>query len=166
LSKRGHNKRLDTAPVQRDNFRDKSGKGAELMFEDVRWLQRFDSYQKALEILERIVRIREERPLSEPETLGLIQAFELTHELAWKLFKDYFQAKGFQDISGSKDATRLAFSENLIENGDTWMNMIVSRNLSSHTYDVATAEKIAGLIFFFFFDEFRTLRTKLVDKTE
>ncbi|MDR0327009.1 MAG: nucleotidyltransferase substrate binding protein [Planctomycetaceae bacterium] len=136
------------------------------MSEDIRWLQRFDSYQKALATLERIVSLSEERLLSEPEMLGLIQAFELTHELAWKLFKDYFQAKGFQDISGSRDATRLAFSENLVENGDVWMNMIVSRNLSSHTYDSATAEKIAGLILDSYIDEFRTLRTKLADKTE
>ena len=134
------------------------------MSEDIRWLQRFDSYQKALAILERIVSIHEKQPLSEPETLGLIQAFELTHELAWKLFKDYFQAKGFQDISGSRDATRLAFSENLIENGEVWMNMIVSRNLSSHLYDQTTAEKIAGLILDEYAHEFRALRTKLTDK--
>jgi len=134
------------------------------VLEDIRWLQRFDSYQKALATLERIVNIREERPLSEPEMLGLIQAFELTHELAWKLFKDYYHAKGFQDISGSRDATRLAFSENLITNGEVWMNMIVSRNLSSHVYDQATAESIVGLILDSYIHEFRTLRTQLTDK--
>lgn len=132
------------------------------MPEDIRWIQRFASYQNALATLERIARIKEERPLSEPETLGLIQAFEFTHELSWKLFKDYYEAKGFQGVSGSKDATRLAFHENLIENGDVWMNMIVSRNLSSHTYDNTTAENIAQAILESYIDEFRMLRTKLL----
>jgi nucleotidyltransferase substrate binding protein (TIGR01987 family) len=133
---------------------------------DMRWIQRFDSYKNALDTLERIVRITEERPLSEPETLGLIQAFEFTHELAWKLFKDYYEEKGFQNVVGSKDATRLAFRENLIENGDIWMQMITSRNRSSHTYDSAVADEIARLVLETYVAEFRTLQNKLAGETQ
>lgn len=133
---------------------------------DIRWIQRFDSYQRALATLERIVDIGEERPLSEPEMLGLIQAFEFTHELAWKLFKDYYNEKGFQDISGSRDATRLAFHENLIKNGEVWMNMIANRNLSSHTYDSAVAEEIAKLILETYIHEFRALRVRLAGESK
>ncbi|MDR3110943.1 MAG: nucleotidyltransferase substrate binding protein [Planctomycetaceae bacterium] len=128
---------------------------------DIRWKQRFDSYVDALATLDRIVNITEKRPLSEPETLGLIQAFEFTHELAWKLFKDYYEEKGFQNVVGSKDATRLALRENLIENGDVWMQMITSRNRSSHTYDSVTADEIARLILDTYVFEFRTLQNKL-----
>ncbi|GHT14662.1 nucleotidyltransferase [Planctomycetales bacterium] len=133
---------------------------------DVRWIQRFDSYKNALATLERIVSITEERPLSEPETLGLIQAFEFTHELAWNLFKDYYEEKGFQNVAGSRDATRLAFRENLIENGDVWMQMITSRNRSSHTYDSVTAEEIARLILDKYVIEFRTLQNKLAGEAQ
>jgi nucleotidyltransferase substrate binding protein (TIGR01987 family) len=136
------------------------------MMSDIRWIQRFDSYKNALATLERIVSITGERLLSEPETLGLIQAFEFTHELAWKLFKDYYEEKGFQNVVGSKDATRLAFRENLIENGEVWMQMITSRNHSSHTYDGATADEIAQSVLTRYIIEFRTLQNKLAGEAQ
>ncbi len=71
----------------------------------------------------------------------MIQAFEFTHELAWNVLKDYFFWQGNASISGSRDATREAFSVGLIEDGEIWMAMIRSRNQSSHTYhpDIAAA---------------------------
>ncbi|GHT35312.1 nucleotidyltransferase [Planctomycetales bacterium] len=130
---------------------------------DIRWKQRFGNYRNALATLERVVSITEERPLSEPETLGLIQAFEFTHELAWNVFKDYYAEKGFQNISGSRDTTRLAFREELISDGDVWMQMINSRNRSSHTYDSGTAEELAKVILEKYIFEFRTLKLKLAE---
>jgi nucleotidyltransferase substrate binding protein (TIGR01987 family) len=62
-----------------------------------------------------------ERDLSELEQQGLIQGFEFTHELAWNLLKDYLQYQGIEAITGSRDATRIAFRNGLISNGDTWM---------------------------------------------
>ncbi len=56
--------------------------------DDIRWLQRFDNFQWALLVLERGVRLAQERELSELEQQGLIQGFEFTHELAWNLLKD------------------------------------------------------------------------------
>jgi len=53
--------------------------------------------------------------------------------------KDYFFYQGASQITGSRDATRQAFSTGLIEDGETWMEMVQSRNQSSHTYNQATA---------------------------
>jgi nucleotidyltransferase substrate binding protein (TIGR01987 family) len=80
-----------------------------------------------------------ERPLSELEQQGLIQAFEFTHELAWNVLKDCFFHQGASQITGSRDATRQAFSTGLVEGGEGWMEMIVSRDQSSHTCNRATA---------------------------
>ena len=44
---------------------------------------------------------------------------------------------------GSRDATRLAFQNGLISEGETWMAMIRSRNQSSHTYNLEQARAIA-----------------------
>ena len=49
---------------------------------DVRWRQRFDNVQRALQVLERGVELAQQRPLSELEQQGLIQSFEFSHELA------------------------------------------------------------------------------------
>lgn len=76
------------------------------------------------------------------EEQGFIQAFEYTHELAWKTLSDLLKQEGYQDLLGSKDVTRKAFSLNLIENGDAWMDMIKSRNLTVHSYNEEIAKSI------------------------
>ena len=110
---------------------------------DIRWRQRFDNFQRALQVLERGVNLGQQRPLSELEQQGLIQAFEFTHELACNLLKDYLQHQGISGIIGSRDATRLAFQNDLISNGESWMAMIKARNQSSHTYNLEQAQVIA-----------------------
>ena len=113
---------------------------------DIRWIQRLSNYTKALKRLKGAVDLEKERPLSDLEKQGLIQAFEFTHELAWKTLKDLLEHRGNSGIYGSKDATRKAFQLGLIDNGEAWMDMIKSRNLTSHTYDEETAEKIVSAV--------------------
>ena len=129
--------------------------------QDIRWIQRFNNFTKALLQLQEAVTLAQQRPLSKLEEQGLIQAFEFTHELAWNMLKDFLGGRGVQNLYGSKDATREAFKAGLIENGEAWMDMIQSRNLTSHTYDEATAAQIASAIRNTYFAEFDTLRIKL-----
>jgi len=56
--------------------------------------------------------------------------------------KDFLTDRGNPDIYGSKDATRKAFSTGLLSDGKVWMEMIVSRNKTSHTYNEDTANEI------------------------
>ncbi len=125
---------------------------------DVRWIQRFENFQRALLVLERGVQLALTRDLSELEQQGLIQGFEFTHELAWNLLKDYLQYQGIQGIIGSRDATRLAFQNSLILEGDTWMAMIRARNQSSHTYNLEQAQAISQEVIYQFTPAFRALR--------
>lgn len=134
------------------------------MSDDIRWQQRLDNYVRALAQLQAAVGLSQTRPLSELEQQGLIQAFEFTHELAWNVMKDYFAYQGQTSIMGSRDATRAAFAAGLIEDGEGWMEMIVSRNQSSHTYNRATAEALAGRILHTYaalFDLFAVRMTEL-----
>lgn len=109
---------------------------------DIRWHQRFSNFKRALKQLNRAIDLAEERELTELEGQGLIQSFEYTHELAWKTLKDFIEFQGNTNLYGSKDATREAFRLNLIDNGDGWMEMIKSRNETSHTYNEEVAEEI------------------------
>ena len=111
--------------------------------QDIRWRQRFQNFRLALSRLTEAVVLSRQRALSELEEQGLIQAFEFTHELAWNVLKDYLDAQGFVDLIGSKNATRQAFKNELLEDGDAWMDMIKARNLTSHTYQEKIAENIA-----------------------
>jgi len=124
---------------------------------DVRWKQRFFNFNKALILLEGAVSLSKQRELSQLEKQGVIQAFEFTHELAWNVLKDYLEDQGEQNIRGSKDATRVAFKVSLITEGELWMSMIQSRNISSHTYDENTAE----LLFITIVNDYYPLFTEL-----
>ncbi len=124
---------------------------------DIRWVQRFSNFSKALKQLNKFI---EKGKLNEFEKQGLIQAFEYTFELAWNTIKDYFEAQGETEIHGSRDAFKLAFNRGIIEKGETWMDMIKSRSLTSHTYNEEVAEKIASDIEKFYVAEFTALHEK------
>lgn len=107
---------------------------------DIRWKQRFDNYSK---VIHRLLEGLDNSDNNSPDLLkeGIIQRFEFTHELAWKLMKDYLVYEGIQNITGSRSATREAFNKGLIDNGQVWMDMIESRNMTVHTYRDDILEK-------------------------
>lgn len=128
---------------------------------DIRWRQRLANYAKAFSQLESAVILSRARPLSDLETQGLIQAFEFTHELAWNLIKDYFAYQGNPAIAGSRDAVREAFAQGLIDDGESWMEMIQSRNRTSHTYQLSVASDIAARVVERYYPLFRQLLTTM-----
>ncbi|MBU1538105.1 nucleotidyltransferase substrate binding protein [Myxococcota bacterium] len=128
------------------------------MMQDVRWMQRFDSYRKALETLDRAVVLAGERPLSELEKQGVVQGFEFTHDLSWNLLKDYLSEQGIVGIIGSRNAVRESFRNALVADGEVWMEMIATRNLTSHTYNPAIVERIVVDIIDRYYPAFRELR--------
>jgi len=109
---------------------------------DVRWKQRFENYTAALAQLRSA--IQENTNPSNLEKEGTIQRFEFTHELAWKVMKDYLEYEGITGITGSRSATREAYNKNLIDQGQLWMDMIESRNKTVHTYlqDILVTEYV------------------------
>ena len=114
--------------------------------DDIRWHQRLANYSRALMQLQKAVTLCQSRELSELEQQGLIQAFEFTHELAWKVMKDYLRSVGLDALIASRDSTRAAFAAELILDGEAWMDMILSRNLSSHTYNLDIAANLVSKI--------------------
>ena len=101
--------------------------------EDIRWKHRFQNFENAYFQFKNSV---DEFGDSKESLIkeGIIQRLEFTHELAWKVMKDFLSYEGIQDIIGSRSATREAFNKELISNGDEWMNMLETRNLTVHIY--------------------------------
>jgi len=111
--------------------------------------------------LKNAVELSKQRPLSLLEKQGVIQVFEFTHELAWNVLNDYLEDQGNQSIKGSKDATREACKVALIADGEQWMAMIQSRDVSSHTYDEQIAEQLVVAIINDYFPLFELLQTDM-----
>jgi len=125
---------------------------------DIRWQQRFSNYQRALAQLSKFMEVE---ALNDLEKQGLIQAFEYTHELAWKTLSDFLAYQGHTGINGSRDASREAFKLGLVEKGEVWMDMIKSRNLTSHTYNEDVTEEITNSIIYDYYPAFNALKIKL-----
>ncbi|MCF8308941.1 MAG: nucleotidyltransferase substrate binding protein [Bacteroidales bacterium] len=107
--------------------------------EDIRWQQRYNNFKKAFDQLQRFLNAES---LNEMEKQGLIKAFEYTYELAWKTLNDLLKDKGYEDVIGPKPTIQQGFQSGYISDGKAWMQMHKSRNLTSHTYEEATAEDI------------------------
>ena len=117
---------------------------------DIRWIQRFNNYRRALEKFNQAVDIISNKmewgeEIDDLLEEGLIQRFEYTHELAWKVMKDYAKYQGYTNIQGARDAFRKAFEMGIIEN-EAWMESINDRNLTSHNYDDETVAEILKAI--------------------
>jgi nucleotidyltransferase substrate binding protein (TIGR01987 family) len=128
--------------------------------QDIRWKQRFQNYLKAFQTLVEAVELSRSRELSKLEQQGLIQSFEFTHELAWNVLKDYLEEKGIMGLIGSKDATRVAFKNGLLDQGDDWMKMIEARNVTSHTYNPSVAQAVVEDILERFYPAFESMAKK------
>jgi nucleotidyltransferase substrate binding protein (TIGR01987 family) len=102
---------------------------------DISWLKRFSNFRKALsELTDAVEQYDDDSPDIIKE--GVLQRFEFTHELAWKVMKDYLIHEGYENVTGSRTASKQAFAVGLIEeDGQVWMDMIESRNRTVHTYD-------------------------------
>lgn len=124
--------------------------------QDIRWKQRFEHYINAFRQLKNAKQLSSERQFTELELQGVIQAFEVTQELSWKVMKDFLEAQGKIDLFGSKNAVKEAFNVGLITNGEVWFDMIKSRNLTSHIYDeneiLAIMDTIINVYFAAFID--------------
>jgi nucleotidyltransferase substrate binding protein (TIGR01987 family) len=130
---------------------------------DIRWKQRFSNYTRAFQSLTEAVELSQQRELSSLEQQGLIQSFEFTHELAWKMLKDYLEYQGIPNIVGSRDASRFAFQNELIQDGAVWMQMIAARNQTTHTYNIKVAQAVVESILLQFYPALNQLANKFGD---
>ena len=130
------------------------------MTEDVRWKQRFENFKKALNLLQELA----EQPVrNRAETEGMIQRYEYTFELAWKVLGDYLQQEGVL-VKSPRETIKEAFSYGIIHEGTVWMDMLETRNIMSHTYDEENFNAATEKIIDIYLIEFIALKKWLLQK--
>lgn len=111
--------------------------------EKPRWVYRFDNYKRAFVLLREAIEIMDERELTQLEKEGVIQRFEYTWELAWKVLKDYLAHEGvILDKITPASVLRAAFAAKIIKDGDMWMKALDARNKMSHVYNLKKFEEV------------------------
>ncbi len=108
--------------------------------QDIRWQQRFENLQSAYRRLQQAVEANRQAPDNQLFQMALIKAFEMTFELSWKTIKDYLKYNGL-DVKMPREIIKQAFANDVIVDGQLWMDMLEDRNLMAHTYDEARALK-------------------------
>lgn len=93
---------------------------------------------------------------------GTLHRFEFTFELAWELIKSYLEYMGVAETTGSpRETIQNGFKQGIIENGEEWINMMLSRNSLSHIYDEKTSREIYNKIKNNYINLFTRLRERL-----
>ena len=114
--------------------------------QQTRWKQRFENLDKAIQKLTLTVDRLKITPDDEVVAMALIQAFEFCFELSWKTLKDYLKYEGVEEAVTPRQVLKLAFHFEMLDDGALWIDMLENRNLLSHTYDEATAQRAKHLI--------------------
>jgi nucleotidyltransferase substrate binding protein (TIGR01987 family) len=127
------------------------------MNSDIRWKQRFDNFDRAFVLL-REVCDRGVDSLSQLEKEGAIQRFEVAFELAWKTLKDYLEESGVVvNPVTPRNVIKEAFAAKLLEDAQVWIDMMLHRNLLSHTYDIKVFETVLHVVAERYFSAFDRL---------
>ena len=95
---------------------------------------------------------------------AMIQRFEFTVELAWKMLKEYLAYEKLGEFSSPRSVIKESFKQNVIDDGEVWLDIIDDRNLTSHTYDELTANRIKDNIIKKYLNEFGKLLNVMKDK--
>lgn len=100
-------------------------------------------------------------PNNDIERDGAIQRFEYTFELSWKTLKRYFEQNSNPTNLNLKDLFREAGKQQLIDSVEQWFEYLEARNLTSHTYNLESAEKAYAAAV-----KFHTDVKKLIERLE
>lgn len=96
------------------------------------------------ELKRAISRLREALDLPKNDVIrdSVIQRFEFTVELSWKVLQRYLKASGVSEALTPKNTFREAAKLGLVNDPEAWIRFIDARNLSSHTYKESLAEEV------------------------
>lgn len=123
-----------------------------------RFKEKFEEYRKAVLKLKEALEEDSSNPLLYD---GVMQRFEFTYELAWKLMKLYLEFEGIATVNSPRTAFKEAFAAGIITDGEIWMDMINSRNLTVHTYNEQMAKDIYNKVKDEYYPVFAALASKL-----
>ncbi|KAF2955390.1 nucleotidyltransferase substrate binding protein [Marinitoga sp. 38H-ov] len=107
---------------------------------DIRWKQRFQNFEKSYKLLKKYINMED---MDELDRAGIIQFFEMSFELSWKVLKDFLEYNGYL-VKSPREAIKLAFQLEIIDNGEYWLKALEDRNLT--VYDENTAMELVKKI--------------------
>lgn len=103
--------------------------------------EKLEKFSEAVNRLEEALKEYEKYEISSSRD-GVIQRFEFCTELAWKSTREFLISEGYVDLNSPKSVMKQAYADGIISDEKTWLELLYSRNLTSHIYDEHTASDI------------------------
>lgn len=99
----------------------------------------YQTFQKAYFKLKEFIDTDNKTEISQ---MAIIHAYEYTFELWWRAVQKHLEyIEDIQDY-GPNATIKNAFQYGVIEDGQTWMDMLKDRNMTAHTYKEDVANDI------------------------
>lgn len=76
---------------------------------------------------------------------SIIKKYEMLEDLLWKSLSKVFKSMGLE-INNPRGCYKQAFKEGLIDDVETWNEILLSRNTTAHIYSEEDYENIKGKI--------------------
>lgn len=106
----------------------------------------FSALKKAVATLERGIERSVSAPADEELRDAVIQRFEYTYELCWKMLKRQIESESATpaalDSYSFRDLLREGAERGMIDHIENWFGYRESRNMTSHTYDEKKAAEV------------------------
>lgn len=128
----------------------------------------FSSLKKAIGSLGRAIDRTRKAPADEELRDAVIQRFEYTYELAWKMMKRQMERESPNpaelDRLSFKDLLREAAEKGIIADAEAWLVYRDQRDITSHSYDEAQAKSVYETALKFF-DDAKAVLAELEKRT-
>lgn len=125
-----------------------------------------DDFKAALSELKDIIEEVKLKGQNEKLEQKMIRAFELSHELALSTMAEFFRKQGRRPFSGPRDTTVDAFNEELIDDGEGWLDMIIIRIKTTPLYNEDTTKPLVKKITTNYVNLFENFQRKMEQKLE
>ncbi len=106
----------------------------------------FDAIEKAIASLEKAIVRSKVNPADDEVRDAVIQRFEYTYELAWKMLKRRIELDAAYpaEVDGFsfKQLIREGAERGFLDNPEKWFSYREQRNITSHTYNEAKAQQV------------------------
>jgi nucleotidyltransferase substrate binding protein (TIGR01987 family) len=102
------------------------------------------AFRSALASLRKAVTRSQAEPADDEVRDSIIQRFEYTYELAWKMLKRYLAQEGVSEVTtfSQRDLYREAAARGLLEDPVVWFGYQKARTETSHTYNADKAREV------------------------
>ncbi|AFL86234.1 nucleotidyltransferase family protein [Belliella baltica DSM 15883] len=124
----------------------------------------FADFQEALEELKYVISNAKVKGFNAKSEAQIVRAFELTHELTLKTITEFFRNQGHGGFTGSRDLTVEAFHEDLIDDGQGWLDMIILRIKYNPIYPENTQNELVNRIIKQFVNLFENFERNMVKR--